>query len=224
MKIAVFTCITNGVDALIEDQPSGADYYIFSDNDPKSKRWIYKPVKDIFLDPRRVARYYKILVQHQLPEYDVTIWMDGSIQMLVEPKKVVDLFLSENHVGTYRHPERDCIYDEGEECKRLFLDDPYLIGLQMKRYKEEGYPKHNGLVETKVVVRDNSPHAKLFNITWFEEIALNSKRDQLSFNYTKWKLDMPTTVISPPINDHGYFKYHKHKKSRAETNREHSIW
>ena len=218
MKIAIYTCITNQVDNLIEDQPDGADYFIYSDKDPQSKRWKFRQTEEVNLDPRRIARYYKLLSHRFFPDYDVTIWMDGTIQMLKTPQEVVECFLENDGIGTYIHPRRSCAYDEAQVCKEKGLDKLELLDKQMWRYEIEGFPGNNGLAETKVVVRDNSISTKLFNIAWFQELSENSKRDQVSFPYIMWKTKTPVTIISPPIGDHGFFKFHKHAKSREETN------
>jgi hypothetical protein len=221
MRIAVYTCITNGVDNLIEDQPDGADYYVFSDIDPQSKRWKFMPIDEVSSDPRRIARYYKTLSHKFFPKYDATIWMDGSIKMLKNPHEVVKLFLKGAGIGTYIHPRRRCTYKEALVCKDKKLDFRDVISAQMKKYRDASFPENYGLAETKVVVRDNSIQTKLFNIHWFNEINSGSKRCQLSMKYVEWFYKIKVNNISPPIADHGFFKFMGHAKTREETNKMH---
>lgn len=220
-KIAVYSCITNHVDDLINDQPEGADYFIFSDKDPHSKTWKFIQAEDLYVDPRRVARYYKLWPQKFFVDYDATIWMDGSIQMLVPPQEVVKLFLAKgSNIGVYIHPRRDCAYEEAKVCRVKKLDTTKVIQRQIAKYKRMNFPRHYGLAETKVVVRNNSILTKIFNLAWFEELMDNSKRDQISFPFVMWKTKIPVNVIHPSINDHGFFKFYKHTKGRKKINYE----
>ena len=58
----------------------------------------------------------------------------------------------------------------------------------VSRYKDEGFPRKIGLAETCVLLRKhNERSCRLFDEAWAAEVLLNSKRDQLSFNYTAWK-------------------------------------
>ena len=131
MRIAVYTCITNEVDSLIDDQPDGADYFLFSDKEYQSHKWKIKKIKKIFSDPRRVARYYKINSHLFFGNYDAVIWIDGTVQMLKKPSEIVRLFLKQYNIGVYIHPRRNCIYDEARACRKHQLDHPNLINNQV---------------------------------------------------------------------------------------------
>ena len=71
MKIAVYTCITNNYEPLQKQQNfNGADWFIFSDTEVDDDHWIYLPAVKLFQDPRRNARYHKMLPHLYFGEYD----------------------------------------------------------------------------------------------------------------------------------------------------------
>ena len=62
-KIAVYTCITNSYDELIEPKvtPDNCDFICFTDNDNlKSDTWQIKKVTPLYTEPVRDSRRYKI--------------------------------------------------------------------------------------------------------------------------------------------------------------------
>ena len=80
------------------------------------------------------------------------------------------------------------MYEEAQACLKLEKDDPELINKQIKRYMENNYPKHSGLIASGVLFRNhNNPQVIQVMNDWYNEIIKYSKRDQLSFNYVCWK-------------------------------------
>ena len=94
-------------------------------------------------------------------------------------------------MGMFRHPERQCLYDEQERCIDYNKDDPTRILQQVNRYHAEGYPRNNGLAECNVIVRrHNHPGVIKVMCDWWREIENGSRRDQISFPYVLWKNGM----------------------------------
>jgi hypothetical protein len=108
-------------------------------------------------------------------------------------------YLNGLDVATFKYPStygpRDCVYQEAEACIKRRKDRPDVIEAQMARYRAEGYPEHGGLVETSVVVRTFGETVRRFNAAWWREICSGSRRDQLSFNYVAWKLDLNYSLL-----------------------------
>lgn len=214
-NIAVYTCISGKIDDLQTQQNWGnADWFLFTDQDYKGGKWQVKPLEYTHVNStRRTARWHKTNPQELFPDYQYTIWIDGTIELLVPPEELVKQYLKYADMAVLNHPDRNCIYDEAEVCKIMKLDDPEIIDKQMARYKTEGYPKKNGLAETKIVLRRNIPETIAFSLAWSKEIKENSLRDQLSFDYCCWNVDvfanrMPTWKISDE------YKYHFHLDRR----------
>jgi len=71
---------------------------------------------------------------------------------------------------------------------RAKKDNPEIVNKQMEKYHREGYPEHNGLLSSQVLIRRrNDKNLRKHCRLWLREINRHSQRDQLSFNYTLWK-------------------------------------
>lgn len=224
-KIVVYTCITGGYDGLIEPTviTPGVDYICFTDDATlKSKNWEIRPMPEELKDLSAVKqqRGVKILAHRYLPDYDISIWVDGAVIVkgnINEFLKLLDL----KHYSVFipEHPVRKCIYKEKDACivaKKIKGDGIQLAERQMKRYKEDGFPANCGLVQTNVMIRrHNTQYCKDLMEKWWSELKEYSHRDQLSFNYALWKLGekefkylIKTTCNSRTFN---WIKSHKKK-------------
>lgn len=185
-RFAVFTAIFGNRDHLREPLCNNVDFIVFTDQPIQSKRVRIIHVDGLFKDPARNARYVRALVHNFLPEYDVTLWLDASFVL----KDVDGLlsYLDNSDLVVSRHYQRNCIYEEATVCIAYQRDRKDIIEPQMNRYRAEGYPVGNGLVEVGALLRRNSESVKLFNEAWWHEITNGSRHDQLSFNYVAWKL------------------------------------
>lgn len=216
-KIAVYTCITGGLEPLILDQNfRGADYYLYSDERPVTLgQWKYRKSTDLFHDPRRNARYHKLLSHLMFPDYDYTVWIDGSMQLKITAQKLVDE-LGSKDIMAFKHTDRSCVYEEGKVCREYKLDYADTIDKHLERLAEDGYPKDNGLSETKIVVRKNNDKVCKFNELWFYMLATGSLRCQLSFDYAVWKTKAKLKRLTSYKDLPEWFTYTKHVRRTYE--------
>lgn len=207
----MYTSITAGKDTLKAPlDPSGADFILFSDQPPvvhddfaAASCWKSRPACNLFGDPRRNSRAPKLLAHQYVPDYDFSLWIDGSVRLLVPARDLVEKYLGEADIALFRHTTRECIYDEAEICAKLRLDDPAIIEAQVAKYRLEGFPAKQGLNEGGVILRRHGPLMEHFNDAWWSEYCRHSCRDQLSFNYVFHKLGarlthFPGTVLDNP--------------------------
>jgi len=84
----------------------------------------------------------------------------------------------------------------------------------MNRYIAESYPTNKSLAVTmQLLRRHNEVDCIKAMERWWQEIKYNSKRDQLSFNYTMWKTEMTFNYFAGDSRDNKYFlNTGKHKK------------
>ena len=194
MKIVCYTCITGGYDALL--QPSllniGIDFICFSDIAiANSLAWKIRPIpKELsYLSNVKKQRIIKICPHRYLKEYDISIWVDGNIQVVGDMLKFANEYdFEKTSLYTRIHPQRNCIYKEAQACIAIKKDLKQTIEAQVNRYKLEGYPENAGMYETGVILRKhNDMKCQLVCNLWASELLKGSHRDQLSFNYACWK-------------------------------------
>lgn len=149
---------------------------------------------DKFTDPRRNSRASKILA-HKYIDTEYSIYIDGNITLNVSPETLIEKYLKDYDIAVYRHPTRDCIYDEALVCAQRKLDDPEIIIEQAKAYEDSGYAKHKGLAECGIIIRRHTPEVENFNTHWWAEYCRYSRRDQISFMYAVDKVGIRVNII-----------------------------
>jgi LmbE family N-acetylglucosaminyl deacetylase len=202
----IYTAITGGIDTL--RQPITTDRHV-AFFDGESKDWTCLPPTEMFVNPRRNARFHKVL----MPNCD-NVWVDGNIV----PTKTIDEYLEmcgDNDIMLFKHPLRKCVYDEAVTVMAHNMDNKDIVAHQAGRYLKEGYPKNNGLHETGFLFRKNTPKVREFNRIWWEEICSGSYRDQISFDYCVWKTGIKVKTIEENIRDSKLVKMEGHGKWKS---------
>ena len=192
----------------------GIRYLAFVDTDEPHTHngWQCVPPSFRHADPRRQARQHKLLPHLLFPGVRHSIWIDGCFTPCGDFRDLVRMYLSSNvHICTFKHCERNCVYQELEACLRLRKDRPGLMRRQIDRYRQEGYPHNNGLAETGVMLRAHTPEVKEFNELWWDELSRGSVRDQLSFNYSTWRLGMHYGTFRELRRQCQYFRWRAHR-------------
>lgn len=181
-----------------------ADYHVFTDQKIKSK--VYEVHK--LNRKNKIERHVKIKPWEFLPGYDRYIWIDANIHPKQPMKQLPDA-----DIICLEHPNRKCVYEEHEACVRLGKDDPKIMQEQINRYKAQGYPKDAGMVQTGFLVRKVTEAVKAHADIWWDEVAMYSRRDQLSFNYSLAKCEDKPSVYAIGWDDfQTTFKLTAHKR------------
>jgi hypothetical protein len=192
MKIAVYTCITGGYDQLIEPViDRGFDYYYFSDSEIEISGlsvWKFVKLNIDGLSHKDLNRYVKINFHLFFPDYDATLYVDGSIAIKGSIGALLrSLIKTKYEIFLFQHPLRRCIYSEGAACSHDGHDWIWKVALQMRKYNNEHYPPNNGLYEAGVIFRKNTETIRSLMTFWWDEYSAHVKRDQLSLPYLAWK-------------------------------------
>lgn len=197
----VYTAIFGGYDDLHPVPTSEIPYVHFTDEPIDVSGWNTRVFKGQFRDNRRDARMRKLLAHQWLPDADISIWQDGCVELV--PEKIAELvsYLADNDFAMFAHPWRDCVYGEAEAVINQGKAPAPLVQAQISRYRRAGYPEHNGLVQTTVMVRRHTAAAARLNDAWWSELTRFTNRDQLSFNYACWKNEMRYSVIPSDVWD-----------------------
>ena len=197
MKIAIYTCVTGGYDyarmPLVKEKD--CDYYMISDNEAlagDSFNWI--DVRAVcpaeITSPKDQNRYCKMHPHKIFPEYDFTVYMDGSIQ-IIRPVSHYINNVGSSGLAIHRHRERDCIYSEGIFLYWLGAVKKEALLKDISRYMDAKVPRHFGLFECGMIVTDlKNENAKQIYQCWYEEYQRGAKRDQQALIYVLWMLGM----------------------------------
>ena len=226
-KKVIYTCITGAYELL--DDPfvisPGYDYVCFTNyNKIQSDIWEIRPIpKELDgLSEVKKQRCIKICPHKYLPEYELSIWVDGSVKLKKDVNTYVNQNIKNGSVFIPRHPRRSCIYEECKACISMKKDKPETINAQKEKYRKEGFPENYGLVQSNIVIRyHNEPDCIKLMEAWCNELKAGSHRDQLSFNYVLWKNpDVRFVYLDKNLCATDYFKWdnsHGKKKTAATT-------
>lgn len=216
-KVVVYTAIMGSFDTIKEPLKitPNVDYFCFTDNENlKSDTWniIYLQKCE---NSRKVARKLKVLGHDLINNYKYSIWVDGNIQIKEDLTKQIEeyFYLQAVEIATFKHPVRNCIYDEAVECSFAKADSPKAISKQVKYLIKQNYPINNGLVESNVLFRNNeSAKTKEFCKQWWYFIDNITIRDQLSFNYVLGVVDVKFLYLDGDTRGNSsYFEWKKHR-------------
>ena len=213
MKICVITSSIGTNNLLPQKRFNNVDYHAFVDNKNDNKDWIEHPNLQYWnqhsaiqfsSDPvyanRRNAKIYKVIPFAFLPNYDYYFWIDSTHILEEDPNELVKIYLKNADVAVFRHPQRKCIYEEGNFIKDIKFDYPNLIDDQLAFYKDMCYPEDNGLYELPVRFQRNNQLTQKMGLMWWEQICMFSSRYQLSFPFVFHQLSVNLSIFPGVAN------------------------
>lgn len=216
-KIVICTAITNGYDELKTPEfvDERCDYICFTDNpEVKSDVWKIRPIPTSG-ESNQSAKQIKVLTHCFLPEYDWSIWVDGKFCITGDLVRLLNVYAINSNFLSFMHYRRKSVFSEAEIIKRAGFEQAEIVDCMMKRYRQEGYTDENELIEGGVLwKRHNAPEIIRLMEVWWEEITRYSKRDQLSFNYCAWKIQVFCDMIDMNIYDNPYLKAYPHNRKK----------
>ncbi|CAL1518186.1 glycosyltransferase domain-containing protein [Chitinophaga sp. MM2321] len=216
MRRCVYTVILGDYDEPkpIPIRTPGFDYILFTDNDrivaPGWQVRIIAKCENV----QRKQREIKILAHKYLPDYNFTIYLDGSTAIRRDIGHLVKSYFRGGML-LKRHPSRDCVYQEGLRCIEINKAPVLAIEGQLEAYKNEGIPAKMGLYETGIILRDNNPEVNAVCEAWWKELFKTCNRDQISLPVVMRRMNFTPSVI--PFNiAHIYIKVMQHKATVPE--------
>ena len=210
MKKILYTTIFGEYDDVTKPQlPNDWDWKCFSEENSVP----------LYSDNTRNAKKFKVLPHRYLQDYEYSIFIDGNMYVVGNIDELIEKYLSDSNIAFFDHRNnimdpRDCIYDEYNAIMNLgkndpnqnYKDNPQVMYDQVKRYQDEGYPSHNGLITGMVILRrHNEKDCIRVMEDWWTEIKYGSKRDQLSFNYVAWKNETKFNYMDGDSRNNQYF-------------------
>lgn len=192
-RIAVYTALFGKYDKIEAPMvhPENIDYYIITDIEmPETTGWkIIEPTQYL---PRKQLnnieknRFFKMLPQVVFSEYDYSIYVDANVLIVSDLTPMINT-MHDFPLAMFRHKNRDCVYEEAEACIKKKKDSKDNLERHIQHLVENGVPKHAGLLEATIIVREHNNElcVKLMS-QWWEEFLEFSKRDQLSLRDVLW--------------------------------------
>ena len=191
MRTVIYTAIFGGRDRLWPPRQVEPDcrYVCFTDDrELEAELWEVRVVPRSDFDPVRSARRWKIL-SHRAVDCDRSIWIDAIYEIVGPLAALFERFTED--LAVFRHPVRDCVYEEAAECIRRGRDDPELIQRTLERLRRQTHPPHAGLFESGFLLRRHSAAVAEFNESWWNEIRRGTRRDQVSLPGVLSQLNLP---------------------------------
>lgn len=161
-----------------------------------------------YKDARRTGKIPKLLVHRMFPNARFSLWIDGKLELVVDPYQILERFLWRKNAtfAISRHYKRFDVFVEAEANKVAGKYDNASIDFQVEFYKKEGLtpyseaklPITSDVPEGCVIIREHVPISNLFTCLWFNEVDRFTSRDQISFSTvrdhimerTNWTINM----------------------------------
>ncbi|KAK4782328.1 hypothetical protein SAY86_016430 [Trapa natans] len=145
-----------------------------------------------------ISQVPKLLLHRLLPNVRYSIWIDGKLELVVDPYQVLERFLwrQNSSFAISRHYKRFDVFEEAEVNKAAGKYDNSSIDFQIDFYRKEGLTPYSeakllitsDVPEGCVIIREHIPITNLFTCLWFNEVDRFTSRDQLSFSTVRDKI------------------------------------
>lgn len=197
-RTAVYMALFGGYDKVPEPVivSDNCDYYIFTDQsiDIDSVWRVINLSSEQNCRLEKMSnveknRFFKMLGYQYFKEYEYSIYIDANMEIYCDLSQLDVYADTVSGIAMYNHPTRGCIYDEAKVRVIMGKAKKKDVKVQMARYYKQGMPKHYGICECNVIVRQtaNKMCKKLMSEWWTEFQKSTVKRDQIVFPYILWK-------------------------------------
>ena len=193
-KIVVYSALFGNYDALLPfSKEKNFDYFLFTNNKIKtSTNWTILPIpqeiEKMNISTFKKQRYLKLHPHIYFNNYKLSIYMDTSFIIIGNLTEFLLRLLSPKfNIYILEHQLRNNISSEMEAVKLLHFETEQMINLIKIKYNTKKFPDNIGLSENCLIIRYHNER-EIINLMeeWWEEVAVLSHRDQLSFNYILW--------------------------------------
>ncbi|KAG2318906.1 hypothetical protein Bca4012_054876 [Brassica carinata] len=182
-----------------------------------------------YSDGRRNGKVPKLLVHRMFPNARYSLWIDGKLELVVDPHQILERFLWRKNAtfAISKHYKRFDVLVEAEANKAAGKYDNASIDFQVEFYKNEGLtpysvaklPITSDVPEGCVILREHVPISNLFTCLWFNEVDRFTSRDQISFSTVRDKIAAKTNWTVSMFLDCERRNFVVQKYHRAEQER-----
>lgn len=170
--------------------------------------WPRPKWKPALADPARATRELKCVP----PFPGRTVWVDASFKIVGDLATLFDHV--DTDIGAFLHPDRDCIYAEAPKSRyRETEANRERTSEQIAQYRRDGMPEKFGLFAGGVIARYDTATTRWFNQQWLAEFRKWGTRDQISFNYCRWRHGDCVTALPGRLWKNAWVQAHSHLKT-----------
>lgn len=221
LRVGLFTAVAGQYDSIKVQTavPDDIDCVLFADRPVPAYGFAeIRPMMWVDADPSRSARFVKTHPHLLMADYDIAIWVDGSVLVEGDPGGLVLRLLDSGRaLGAVPHPHRRTLREELETCIRLGKDDPETMRLQVARQEAEGVAPSD-LIESGLLLFDlRDPNLRPMLEDWWHRIETGSRRDQLSLPMALGRSGLPWLRLTEPpdsLRSHPLFALVSHRAGR----------
>jgi len=201
----VYTFIVGNYDSLKQPKIITPDWdYICVTDNPNLKSDIWQIIQidniDKQIEPAK-KRAMSLMIGHRkyLPKhYDIVITIGGQCVINIDLNELLTKYGYDNSYDAClcEHPNRDCVYDEAKKIIQVQRDTPERINKHVQMFIDEEYPIKNGLYASgMMIINNNSKNIHAYYDQWLSDYqTFPSVRDQMTMNYSEWKLYKQTGI------------------------------
>ena len=198
----VYTALFGGYERPTPQPAFGADpiaRILFTD-DPamRSDDWEVRIVERALpADSVRSSRWPKVLPHLALPDFDVSLYIDNSVQLRVPPSRVIDdLLPAEAVFALLAHSYRGSVLEEVEAVIPVKFDSEERIREQVAHYADIAPDALSAqtLWGGMLLRRHHDPVVVEAMQVWWRQILRYSRRDQLSLPYALQVAGLQPTI------------------------------
>ena len=225
-KLIVYTCITDDYDLLVRPVFTSEDirYICFTSRpDIEVTGWELRPIDSSLsgYPPGLINRRYKFFPWDFLPQHEWSIYVDGNIRILSDPRPLIGNSKESGiQLLAPPHAERRAIEEELEACvywRKLQGTAIRIAHERVAYYTSDGFVDANNLTENNILFRPGDPTGvRPAMEMWWDELKYFSGRDQISLPYVIWKSGLALRVFSvSPRRPNKYFAAVEHRKEAS---------
>lgn len=210
----VYTCLLGALEQLYQplDMDTHMDYICFTDQKEKwgtrQGVWQFREIENKENMDKKTLRYrYKIMAHEILEEYDYSVWVEHSMRIVGEVQSFINAYGNGNSFLGFPNSTKECLYKD-ISIPHMAMDDMNIaLRRKIHQYKESGYPENNGLIDSRVMIR-NHRDEELQKVMqcWWEEVKDFAIVGENCFTYAAWKNQFAYSICDLFLLSNPYFR------------------
>jgi hypothetical protein len=189
-------------------------YICFTDQPLKLDVWQIIQIKPEHSSSVLNARYIKIV---EFKRWKKTFWVDASFVIDVDLNVWWERYFKKGF-SVPNHPLRNDVIEECMDCICSHRGNREEVDKQMNEYKALKIPRHNGVIQSGLLMRESTPEVAKLCEAWWQELSTHSTRDQIAFCRVSLGFEDFIHTYNFDYRLRKDFIYHLHYKNRGGVN------